>query len=168
MILDIECFLSSFLYFLTNTIFEHHFLFMFSFSQPVNDSPFLFFVIYSLFHSVNYTKIPVHRFVLLSYVSFDSAFSTNKQFQSILFCYAITFAYCLAFSSLVLGLIWTNLLICVKKMEKERLEKLKQKKEKEKAEKAKENGDKVWSLHLVCDKLLIFGRYVIVLVFYVV
>lgn len=75
---------------------------------------FCSFVIYSLLHwetTLNFGFIVLHYCLIFS---FDSAFSSNKQFQSIHFCYVITFAYCLASSSLVLGLISTNLLIFVK------------------------------------------------------
>lgn len=58
----------------------------------------------------------------------------------------------LTLSSSILELYLTNLFLCVKKMERERLEKLKQKAEKEKAEKAKENTDKVWTLGIILAK----------------
>ena len=97
-------------------------------------------------------------FLCLSFLS-NQAILINSFFVS-----AITFL--LALSPFVLDHWSTDLFLCAKKMERERLEKLKrmgekEKAEKEKAEKEKENADKVWTLGIILAKIY-GGAYAII------
>ncbi|KAF5446308.1 hypothetical protein F2P56_031944 [Juglans regia] len=88
-----------------------------------------------------YEILFVQRFALLCYIFLLLCFPATQQLINF-FLVCSYFLTCLASSCLIPELYLTNLFLCVKKMEREKLEKLKRKAEKEMAEKAKENTEK--------------------------